>query len=140
MWRSNGWAPGVLARTGPRAGQLRATFGLVSGQPVIRQLAVLSRAGHWAPLVRDARPEFHVAEGRRRISYQQLRPMEALGRDATPEVVAKEKWKVFWDAPLNVPGLEDVNPGMPRKPGEVTRSDVAYAVKSCRGAQRGRPA
>ena len=120
-----------------QAGQLRATFGLVSGQPVIRQLAVLSRAGHWAPLVRDARPEFHVAEGRRRISYQQLRPMEALGRDATPEVVAKEKWKVFWDAPLNVPGLEDVNPGMPRKPGEVTRSDVAYAVKSCRVRSEG---
>ena len=119
------------------AGQLRATFGLERGQPVIRQLAALSRAGHWAPLVSDARPDFHVVEGKRRISYQQLRPMQDLGREATPEVVEKEKWKVFWDAPLNVPGLEDVNPGMPRNPSEVTRSDVEYDIKACRVRREG---
>ena len=111
---------------------LRATFGVDQGQPVVRQMAALSRAGHWAPLVRDARPEFYVAEGKRRISYQQLGPMEALGREPTPEVVEPEKWKVFWDAPLTVPGLEGVNPGLPRTPDEVTRSSVEYEVKSCR--------
>lgn len=112
--------------------QLRAAFGAERGQPVVRQFSALSRAGHWAPLVSDARPEFHVAEGKRRISNQQLRPMEDLGREATPEVVEKEKWKVFWDAPLNVPGLEGVNPGLPRDPVEVSRSDVEYDVKACR--------
>ena len=117
---------------GTAEGRLRATFGLDGGQPVIREMSVLSRAGHWAPLVRDARPVFHVAEGKRRISNQQLRPMRDLGREATPEVVAQEKWKVFWDAPLNVPGLAGVNPGLPRDPGEVTRSDVEYAVTGCR--------
>ena len=95
----------------PGSPTLRASFGLQQGQPIIRQMAVLSRAGHWAPLVRDARPEFHVVEGMRRISNQQLNPMRDLGREATPEVVEQEKWKVFWDAPLNVPGLEGVNPG-----------------------------
>ena len=117
--------------SGAASGQLRATFGVDSGQPVVRQFAALSRAGHWAPLVQNGRPEFHVSEGKRRISYQQLRPMEDMGREATAEVVDKEKWKVFWDAPLNVPGLEDVNPGMPRDPSEVTRSNVTYDVVSC---------
>ncbi len=123
--------------TGAASGKLRATFGVDQGQPVVRQLAVLSRAGHWAPLARDVHPEFYVAEGERRISHQQLRPMSDLGRDATPEIVEQEKWKVFWDAPLNVPGLEDVNPGMPRDPKEVTRSTVEYAVKSCQVRREG---
>ena len=117
---------------GAAEGRLRAAFGLDGDQPVIREMSVLSRAGHWAPLVQDARPVFHVAEGKRRISNQQLRPMRELGREATPEVVEHEKWKVFWDAPLNVPGLEGVNPGLPRDPGEVTRNDVEYAVTACR--------
>ena len=117
---------------GTPAGQLRARFGLAGGQPVIRQMAALSGEGHWATLVEDARPQFHVAEGKRRISYQQLRPMENLGREATPEVVEQEKWKVFWDAPLNVPGREGVNPGLPRDPSEVTRSEVRYSVNVCR--------
>lgn len=122
----------ALEWEGAASGRLRATFGVDSGQPVIRQLAVLSRAGHWAPLVTDGRPEFHVVEGRRRISEQQLRPMRDLGREATSEVVSQEKWKVFWDAPLNVPGLDGVNPGLPRDPSEVTRSDVEYEVGACR--------
>lgn len=122
---------------GASSGQHRATFGVDRGQPVVRQIAVLARAGHWAPLVTNGRPEFHVAEGKRRISYQQLRPMEDLGREATKEVVEQEKWKVFWDAPLNVPGLDDVNPGMPREPDEVTRSDVEYAITSCRVRREG---
>ena len=46
----------------------------------------------------------------------------------TPEVIEREKWQVFWDAPLLVPGTAprvrptapgeaaDRNPGLPRKP------------------------
>lgn len=128
----------VFEWRGSGEGQLRATFGLESSEPVIRQLAVLARAGHWAPLVENARPEFHVTEGQRRISYQQLRPMEDLGREATPEVIEEEKWKVFWDAPLNVPGLEGVNPGLPRSQSEVTRSPVEYMVRSCQVRRDGR--
>ena len=62
---------------GAAEGRLRATFGLDGGHPVIREMSVLSRAGHWAPLVQEARPVFHVAEGKRRISNQ---PIEANGR------------------------------------------------------------
>ncbi len=111
--------------------RLRAVFGVSGDQPVIRSLAALARAGHWAPLASNARPAFHVVEGRRRISYQQIRPMEALGRELTPEVEEAEKWKVFWDAPLNVPGLDGANPDLPRDASEVTRSDVSYKVRSC---------
>ena len=118
--------------SGADANRLRATFGVDDRQPVVRQLAALSRAGHWAPLARDARPEFYVAEGLRRISQQQLNPMADLGREATPDIVESEKWKVFWDAPLNVPGLEGVNPGLPRDASEVTRSTVRYDVTACR--------
>ncbi len=110
---------------------LRATLGLDGGEPVIRQMAALSRAGHWAPLVRDARPDFHVVEGVRRISNQQINPMRDLGREATPELVEAEKWKVFWDAPLVLPGLAGVNPGLPRDPGEIMRSDVEYDINAC---------
>lgn len=117
--------------TGAEDSQLRATFGVDDGQPVVRQFAVLSRAGHWAPLVSEARPDFYVAEGTRRISYQQIRPMDDLGREPTPEVTEQEKWKVFWDAPLNVPGMEGVNPGLPRTPEEITRSAVSYGVTAC---------
>ena len=91
-----------LEWSGADANQLRATFGVDEGQPVVRQLAALSRAGHWAPLAGDARPEFYVAEGQRRISQQQLNPMADLGREATPDIVESEKWRVFWDAPLNL--------------------------------------
>lgn len=126
-----------LAWRGARGASLRAVFGVERGQPVIRQLAALARAGHWAPLMREARPEFHVSEGLRRISNQQLNPMRDLGREATPAVVEQEKWKVFWDAPLNVPGLDGVNPGLPRHASEVSRSAVEYAVTDCRVRRAG---
>ncbi len=122
---------------GSAANRLRAVLGVDGGQPVIRQLAILADAGRWVVLLRGARPEFHVVEGKRRISYQQLRPIEDLGREAGVEVVEQEKWKAFWDAPLETPGLEGVNPGLPRTPDEITRSDVSYEVEKCRVRRNG---
>ena len=120
-----------LEWTGARGRQLRAAFGVDGGRPVVRQLSILSRAGHWAPLVQNARPAFYVAEGRRRISYQQVRPIEDLGRELTRELEEREKWKVFWDAPLNVPGLEGVNPELPREPDEIRRATAQFATEAC---------
>ncbi len=122
---------------GSAANRLRAVFGVDRGQPVIRRLAILAGAGRWVVLLRGARPEFHVVEGKRRISHQQLRPIEDLGREAGVEVVEQEKWKAFWDAPLETPGLEGVNPGLPRTPDEITRSDVSYEVEECRVRRNG---
>ncbi len=127
----------ALEWTGASSRRLRATFGVDGGEPVIRQFSILSRAGHWAPLVQNARPSFYVAEGRRRISWQQIRPVEDLGRELTPELEGREKWKVFWDAPLNVPGLDGVNPGLPRESGEVRRSEARFSTQTCRVRREG---
>ena len=51
-------------------------------------------------LGRDLTPEFEVTSGRRRLSEQQMAPMRELGIELTPEVIDREKWNAFWDAPL----------------------------------------
>ena len=87
--------------TGERGVSLRATFGVRGGQPVIHELAVLKAAGApWATLARELTPEFDVVSGVRRMSQQQLNPLQALKIPITPELVEREKWNAFWDAPL----------------------------------------
>ena len=62
----------------------------------------------------------------------------------TPQVLDSIRWEAFWDSPLNVPGdtvahggatppLDGVadQPGMPRKPEEITRAAANYRVTSC---------
>src|SRR4029077_20960684 len=70
-------------------------------------------------------------------------PLRGLKVDLTPEIVDKYKWEAFWDAPLNMdppparggnppPAAGVVNqPGLPRKPEEIKRADVAYQVTGC---------
>lgn len=110
--------------------ELRATLDIVDGEPLIRELAVRKGSGSWGVLGRDLRPEFEVVSGLRRISEQQLAPLRALGR-MDPEFLEQEKWKVFWDAPLEVPGLKGVNPGLPRKPEEIRRASARYQLTGC---------
>ncbi len=116
---------------GERGNRLRLVLGVDGGKPVIRQADAGSSTGAPATLARDLSPEFHVTTGVRRISQQQLNPIQALGQDVTPEVIEKEKWKVFWDAPLSVPGLEGVNTNLPRKESEIRRSAAAYNITGC---------
>jgi hypothetical protein len=111
--------------------ELRAGFSVEKAHPVIRELAVRKAGGSWIPLGANLRPEFQVTSGRRRISRQQLEPLEKLGRAITPEVIEKEKWNVFWDAPLMVPGTKGVNPDLPRKPEEIRRAVSHFQTKGC---------
>ena len=120
-----------LAWQGERGQELRAAFAIDSGAPVIRELAARQPGGQWATLGRDLRPEFQVTSGVRRISNQQLNPLRALKVEITPEIIEREKWNVFWDAPLRVPGSERTNPGLPRKPEEIRRAMAAYAATGC---------
>lgn len=110
---------------------LALDLGVEAGQPVVRRVAVGDGSGIWRVLGQDLRPEFHVTSGKRRISEQQLRPVRALGWEITPELLETEKWNVFWDAPLVVPGLEGVNPGLPRRPDEIRRADSSFRTRSC---------
>src|SRR6266545_3120181 len=52
---------------GEREQQLRASFAIRGGQPMVRELAV-RKNGAWVVLGRDLVPEFEVTTGRRRIS------------------------------------------------------------------------
>ena len=115
---------------------LRLRLGLDNGQPVVRELAIRPHGGEWGTLGRNLRPDFHVTSGVRRVSYQQLNPLRDRGVGITQEVMDREKWYVFWDAPLLVPGLREgdatgMNPGLPRSPGEVRTASATFETTSC---------
>src|SRR5687767_4789472 len=116
---------------GERGDQLRASFAIRNAQPMVVELAVRSSGGSWVTLGRNLTPEFEVTSGVRRVSEQQLAPLRALKVEITPAVMDREKWNVFWDAPLQVPGSTRTNPGLPRRPEEVRRAWAKYQTSTC---------
>ncbi|MFM1896267.1 MAG: hypothetical protein RLZZ385_1341 [Pseudomonadota bacterium] len=128
--------------SGSERQQLQMQLGLVNGEPRLRELALRNGRGPWSELLAHGRFEFHIVEGLRRISNQQLVPLRELGVELTPEVVDRYKWDVFWDAPLdlrtevgggNPPPAAGVanQPGLPRSPGEISRAAVRYDSRTC---------
>ncbi len=117
---------------GERDEELRAQFALRDGQPIIRELAVHKPGAAWSTLGRDLTPEFDVVSGRRRLSEQQMAPLRALGIQLTPEVVEREKWNAFWDAPLQIPGSANTNLDLPRLASEIRRASATYRITRCR--------
>lgn len=129
--RAESVASGVrLTWTGAGNQDLRAEFGMNGGSPVIAEIAAQTARG-WSPIARNLRPEYEVTTGVRRISEQQLAPLRELGIAITPELVEREKWNAFWDAPLEVPGRTGTNPGLPRKPEEIRRGSAKFANSQC---------
>ena len=147
-------APGLVAETtsgaltvtwdGDPGQQVRLSLGLDSGAPVIREIAIKMEAGPWTALATNAKPDFAVMTGLRRMSNQQLQPLYGLGVKITQEVLNKYRWDAFWDAPFdmmpstfrgNPPPAEGLpgtdQPGVPRDPMEVARAEAQYAIKSC---------
>jgi hypothetical protein len=120
-----------LTWQGERGQTLRATLGVNGGQPVVRELAV-EKNGKWSALGHDLTPEYQVTTGRRRISAQQEAPLRQLGM-FTPEIIERQKWFAFWDAPLNIPGRAGSNAAvdLPRKPEEVRRDWAAFQITGC---------
>jgi hypothetical protein len=82
---------------------LRARYAIASGKPVVRDISVQKPGGQWAMLGQNLTPEFRVTSGIRRLSTQQADPLKAAGVALTPEVIAKNRWYAFWDAPLVLP-------------------------------------
>jgi hypothetical protein len=119
----------ALAWSGSGGDELRASFGIANGQPVVRELAAKGRGG-WVGLGRDLAPEFHVTTGKRRISNQQMTPLRELGL-TSPDVVEKQKWNVFWDSPLTLPGSANTNPGLPRTADEIRRAGSRFSTRAC---------
>ena len=125
---------GALAVTwnGSNGSELRARYAIDNGQPVVRELAVRKSGGQWAPLGQNLVPEFYVKTGVRRMTTQQGAPLVNLGVDITPEVIEKNKWYSFWDAPFVIPGVPEPAParaGGPARgrgqPGPASQSEPA---------------
>jgi hypothetical protein len=94
----------VVSWTGENGTDVRARYGIESGQPVIRDLAVKKPGGQWTTLGKNLTPEYHVVSGIRRMGNDQANPLRAAGIELTPDVIAKHRWYAFWDAPLVLPG------------------------------------
>lgn len=119
--------------TGERNEELRASFAIRNGAPLIRELAARRNGGNWIVLGQNLSPEFEITSGVRRLSQQQIDPLvNELHINLTPEVIEREKWNAFWDAPLMIPGRAGTNLGLPRKPEEVRRAWAAYHSTACR--------
>ena len=134
---------------GQNGSELRARYAIDSGQPVIRELAVRKAGGAWSPLGQNLTPDTDVVSGVRRMTTQQGQPLEDLGVKITPEVIEKNKWYAFWDAPLVMPappppagvdgrgraagpsgGVGRVY-GAPRDPKEIRRASATFSTGAC---------
>src|SRR5207247_741806 len=98
----------------------------------------------WVTLASNVVPDYRVVSGLRRMTNQQLDPLAGLGIKITQELLDREKWEAFWDAPLNIPGGESAHnnttppqrgvlnqPGLPRNPDEVKRATAIFQAQSC---------
>lgn len=127
---------------GERTQEVRLRFAIEGGAPLIRELAVHRKGTPWAVLAANVTPEFRVVAGMRRMSNQQLQPLNELKVPITAAIIDEHKWDAFWDAPLhlgpvtrggNPPPAEGIanQPGLPRKADEIVRSAARYALQGC---------
>jgi hypothetical protein len=98
----------LVSWTGQNGADLRARYAIDSGQPVIRDLSVKKAGGQWTTLGRNLMPEYHVVSGVRRMADDQANPLKAAGIELTEEVITKNRWYAFWDAPLVMPGSQEM--------------------------------
>ncbi|MHB8652570.1 MAG: CehA/McbA family metallohydrolase domain-containing protein [Terriglobia bacterium] len=119
---------------GERNDELRAQFAIRDGQPLIHELAARKPGGAWIVLGRDLVPEFNVTSGKRRLSTTQAGVLKSIFGTLTPEMIEKEKWNAFWDAPLDVPrneGASDESVGLPRSPDEIRHAAATFHSTGC---------
>jgi hypothetical protein len=123
----------VVTWAGQAGSEVRARYAIQNGQPVVRELAVRKQGGQWATLGQNLTPEYHVVSGLRRMSSDHVGAFPAAGIPLTPEVVAKNRWYAFHDAPLEVPGRTDrpQMPPPPRSPDEIRHADSTFQTSGC---------
>ena len=74
----------VFTWQGESGQQLRASFELENGKPMVGELAAKSASGQWVVLGKNLTPEFQVTTGKRRISNAQRMTLKQYNMD-TPE-------------------------------------------------------
>ena len=98
----------LVSWSGQNGADLRARYAIDGGQPVVRELAVRKAGGQWTTLGRNLTPEYHVVSGVRRMADDQANPLRAAGIELTEDVISKHRWYAFWDAPLVMPGSQEM--------------------------------
>jgi hypothetical protein len=125
--------PNVLTVTWPgqNGSEMRVRYAIDGGQPIVRDLSVRKAGASWVTLGQNLTPDYHVVSGIRRMSTQQAEPLKDAGVELTPEVIAKNRWYAFWDAPLVMkPGREIIGP--PRSESDIKRASASFHTTSCR--------
>jgi hypothetical protein len=121
----------TVAWNGQNGSEMRTRYAIDNGQPLVRELAVRKAGGQWVTLGQNLTPEYHFVSGIRRMSTQQADPLKAAGVALTPEVIAKNRWYAFWDAPLVMkPGREIIGP--PRSESDIRRGSASFQTSSCK--------
>ena len=129
----------VVTWKGARDAELRARYVIETGQPLVRDLAVRRGGAAWVTLGENLKPEYRVVTGVRRMSTQQADPLRAAGVELTPDVIAKNRWYAFWDAPLFIPEPPPSGRGQPaartlgppRTAAEIRRASATFNSSSC---------
>ena len=135
----------VVAWRGDAGTELRMRYAIERGQPQIRDLGVRKGSGPWVIVGESLKPEYHVVSGVRRMTTQQAAPLRAAGIEITQEVIDKNRWYAFWDAPLFIPSAPPPTPpggkparqpappvlGGPRTADEIRRASASFSSTSC---------
>lgn len=98
----------LVSWTGQGGSDLRARYAIESGQPMVRELAIRKGTGAWTTLGRNLAAEYHVVSGVRRMADDQANALRNAGVEVTDEVINKHRWYAFWDAPLVMPGSQEM--------------------------------
>jgi hypothetical protein len=131
----------VVSWRGDRGTDLRVRYAIVGGEPVVRDLAVRRSGGAWSTLGENLKAEYRVVTGVRRMTTQQAAPLRDAGIELTADVIAKNRWYAFWDAPLHIPPPPSPQGGRgqtagrvlgpPRTADEIRRASASFATSSC---------
>lgn len=129
----------VVTWKGDRDSEIRARYAIDGGNPTIRDLSVRKSSGAWTTLGENLVPEYRIVTGVRRMSTQQADPLRAAGVELTPEVITKNRWYAFWDAPLFIPPPPGVGRGggsprtlgPPRTEAEIHRATASFKSSTC---------
>src|SRR5438552_2439620 len=128
----------VVSWAGQGGAELRARYAIDGGQPVVRELAIRKSGGQWTILGQNLTADYRVVTGVRRMSEQQAEPLRAAGVELTPEVITKNRWYAFWDAPLVMPDGPEMQ--AQRNQRAAMGRDGVVATAQGEQAQRGRGA
>jgi hypothetical protein len=127
----------VVSWSGQNGADLRARYAIDGGQPLIRDLAVRKAGGQWTTLGANLTPEYHVVTGVRRMATDQANPLRAAGIELTEDVINKHRWYAFWDAPLVLPGSQELQDEAAWRRGRQTGANAGAGGRGGREGSAG---